>query len=233
MKVIFWDFDGTLVYSNPLWSGSVYKALKETDGGTKIRFEDIRKHMAYGFTWHTPNEDYKNITGDKWWDFMRRHFYGAYIKLGVPADIAAAAADKVKSIIVRTENYTLYDDTVYALKALRDKGFINVVLSNNYPELKEVLHKLDLLDFFDKVIVSALEGYNKPRMELFEIAKALYPNSQYYMIGDSISADIAGGNNAGMTTILVHRGFCGDADFCFDDLSSAVEYLINIGENQL
>ncbi len=81
MKVVFWDFDGTLVYSNPLWSGSVYKALKDTDSGTKICFEDIRKHMAY--------------------------------------------------------------------------GFINVVLSNNYPELRDILYKLGLFEFFDKRLIKS------------------------------------------------------------------------------
>lgn len=42
------------------------------------------------------------------------------------------------------------------------------------------------------------------------------------MIGDSIHADIAGGNNAGMTTILVHKGYSEKADFCFDDLRSVL-----------
>lgn len=61
MSVIFWDFDGTLAYSNSLWSGSVYKALQETDATTNVPFTDIKKHMQYGFTWHTPEQDYSNL----------------------------------------------------------------------------------------------------------------------------------------------------------------------------
>ncbi len=233
MKVIFWDFDGTLVYSNPLWSGSVYAALKETDGSTEVRFEDVRKHMAYGFTWHTPNEDYRNITGDRWWEFMRRHFYDSYIKLGVPENTACSAADKVRSIILKKENYTIYDDAVSALHTLKEKGFVNAVLSNNYPELEDILKRLGLRGYFDSVTVSAVEGYDKPRRELFEIAKSKYPDSRYYMIGDSEVADIAGGNSAGMTTILVHKDFCSEeADYCFDTLSSAADFLINQEENR-
>ena len=43
------------------------------------------------------------------------------------------------------------------------------------------------------------------------------------MIGDSVNADIIGGNNAGMTTILVHNGFNKNANYCFDDLHSIIK----------
>lgn len=70
MSVVFWDFDGTLVYSNSLWSNSVYSALKKTVPDTDIEFSEIRKCMATGFTWHTPNNDYTNLAGERWWHFM-------------------------------------------------------------------------------------------------------------------------------------------------------------------
>lgn len=34
MKILFWDFDGTLVHSGPLWSNNVYAALKTVDANT-------------------------------------------------------------------------------------------------------------------------------------------------------------------------------------------------------
>ena len=46
MSVVFWDFDGTLAYSESLWSGSVYKALLETDATTSVPFTDIKKHKS-------------------------------------------------------------------------------------------------------------------------------------------------------------------------------------------
>lgn len=47
------------------------------------------------------------------------------------------------------------------------------------------------------------------------------------MIGDSVNADIIGGNNAGMTTILVHRGNDENADHCVDDLEQIIEIMNN------
>lgn len=220
--VAFWDFDGTLVHSGPLWSSSVYNALKETDPNTQVLFEDVRKHMAYGFTWHTPNEDYHSLIGDKWWNFMNHHFYSTYIKLGVDEDTARIAAGKVRSIIKEKGNYVLYDDALEVLRWLKKSGIKNILLSNNYPDLEEVLGHLGLTECLDGIIVSALEGYDKPRSELFELAKKRFPAAKYFMIGDSVSADIIGGKNAGMTTILVHQGWNKTADDCCDDLRDIV-----------
>ena len=81
-----------------------------------------------------------------------------------------------------------------------------------------MVENLNLLHYFDNVIVSSVEGYDKPRNELFEIAKSIYPKSKYYMIGDSMNSDIVGGHNAGMTTVLVHNGYSEKADYCFENV---------------
>lgn len=223
--VAFWDFDGTLVHSGPLWSSSVYQALKETEPDTQVLFASIRKHMAYGFTWHTPDEDHRSLTGDRWWDFMNRHFYNTYIKLGVDEDAARIAARKVRNIIKKKENYSLYGDTLRVLHQLKNNGVINVLLSNNYPDLEEVLNLLGLTEHLDGSIVSALEGYDKPRLELFQIAKNRFPAAKYFMIGDSAGADVMGGKGAGMVTILVHQGWNESADYCCGDLSDIVPFI--------
>lgn len=219
MSIIFWDFDGTLVHSNSLWSSSVYNALKETERNTNVKFEDIRKCMAKGFTWHTPDNDYSKMTDEKWWDFMVNKIYEDYLSLGVNSSLARTSANRVPAIIKKPENYIIYDDAVYMLKNSMNNGNTNVLLSNNYPDLIDVLNSLDLTKYFDDILVSAQIGYDKPRKELFDYAKSKYPNESYVMIGDSVSADVTGGNNAGMTTIFVHNGYCDKADYCFDNLS--------------
>ncbi|MBR6650470.1 MAG: HAD family hydrolase [Clostridia bacterium] len=222
MKVICWDFDGTLVYSDHLWSSSVFRALNETVPKHNITFSDIRSCMATGFTWHTPYEDYSSMTGEKWWIFMNRHIYNSYLSLGIEPHLAKMATDRVRDIIKETKNYNLYPDTIAVLERARENGYKNVLLSNNYPDLIEVLDALDLTRYFDHLIISALEGYDKPRLEIFEIAKNLYPDGEYIMVGDNPCADVEGGKAAGMKTILVHKGYCDEADHCFDDLMSVL-----------
>lgn len=225
MAIIFWDFDGTLVYSNPLWSNTVYNSLKEVEPNTNVTFNEIRKCMARGFTWHTADEDFSDLIGDKWWDFMNNKIANDYISLGANSDKAAKAAALVRENIKKIENYTLYPDTIKALEKSIKKGYKNAILSNNYPDLIEVLDKLNITKYFDNIIVSANYGFDKPRKELFDIAKSLYPNEDYIMVGDSVSADIIGGNNAGMKTVLVHKGYNNNADYCCDDLMSIFDKL--------
>lgn len=219
MAVVFWDFDGTLVYSTPLWSNSVYSALKSVDCDTSVEFSDLRNCMATGFTWHTPENDYSEMTGEKWWDFMINKICNDYISLGVNGEDAQIAASRVPDIIKNTDNYILFDDTVSVLEKTIEKGYKNVLLSNNYPDLSDVVDQLGLSEYFDDIIVSSQIGYDKPRKEIFDYAKSKYPNEQYIMIGDNVIADIAGGNNAGMKTVLIHRGFNSSADICCDNLS--------------
>lgn len=224
MSIIYWDFDGTITYSNSLWSNNVYNSLKQIAPEITTEFTEIRKCMAKGFTWHTPDKDYTAFKNDKWWDFMNNKIVQDYISLGVDRDIAVKASLLVRENIKKVENYTLYDDAVSTLKMLKEKGHTNIILSNNYPDLIEVIEKLNISEYFDGYIVSAVEGYDKPRKELFDIAKEYNAGNQpMYMIGDSEGADIIGGSNAGMTTIFVHRGFSDKADYSCDTLEEIID----------
>lgn len=229
MSIIYWDFDGTITYSNPLWSGTVYDSLKQIAPDTGVEFAEIRKCMATGFTWHSPDNDYTAFKNDKWWDFMNDKIAQDYISLGIDKDLAVKAALLVRENIKKAESYTLYGDAVFTLKELKEHGHTNIILSNNYPDLTEVIKKLKLAEYFDGYVISAVEGYDKPRAELFDIAKKYNKEKlPMFMIGDSENADIIGGNNAGMTTIYVHRGISNKADYCCNTLKEIVEIIKEI-----
>ncbi len=220
MAIICWDFDGTLAYSESLWSKNVYKSICDNFPENTITFADIKKCMSTGFTWHTPNADFTDFTGDKWWDYMNAHFELSYIKLGVPKDLAKKSAENVRELIKNKDNYLLFEDTISTLEECEKLGHTNIILSNNFPDLAEVLRNLNIDKYFDKIIVSANYGYDKPRIELFNVVKSMYNNeNEFIMVGDNVNADIIGGNNAEMTTILVHKGECDYADYYFDNLS--------------
>lgn len=226
MKVFCWDFDGTLAFSKSLWTGSVFDALKavlpQVEDGL---YHEIRVHMRSGFPWHAPDMDHTLFVGEKWWAFMERHFCESYIKCGIAPEIAETAAKRVRSMIKQKSRYTLYEDAADTLRTVKEQGAANILVSNNYPDLGDILDQLGLSIYFDEVILSAVAGFNKPRRELFDLAKASYPNAEFIMIGDNVNADILGGKQSGMKTVLVHKGFSEHADHCFDDLRSVLSLL--------
>ena len=231
MSVVFWDFDGTLAHSVALWPRCGYEALKDTDESMLMDFEDFKKQLLYGgngFPWHCYDEDHSGHTGENFWKYLNAWYAECYIHFGVPEDIAINAAEKVREKLVNAENYGLYDDVVKSLAETKAMGHTNALLSNNYPELPEVMKGLGILEYFDGLVISGIEGYDKPRSELFDIAKSRFPSDSYYMVGDNPVADMLGGRNAGMTAILVHNGVHENADYCFDDLYSVVKLLKGI-----
>ena len=204
-KALFWDFDGTLVHSQVLWSSAVHRALRECCLDTAVTLEQIRGPMRTGFTWHTPEQDYTACTGQAWWERMSRRFCDIYTALGVEEPAAQRASARVRCLILNPDNYTLYTDAVDTLRLCREMGWRNFLLSNNYPELPAIVGALGITALFDGLVVSALAGWDKPRREIFDYARSLAGNpKRCVMIGDNPVADIAGARAAGMEAILVH-----------------------------
>lgn len=67
MAIIFWDFDGTLAYSNHLWSTTVYNSLKEAAPNSKIALDyislDIDEKTASNAA-QLVRKNIKNINGE-------------------------------------------------------------------------------------------------------------------------------------------------------------------------
>lgn len=220
-RILFWDFDGTLVYSPHLWSVSMYDSLKKQMPDYKGTIDDIRAAASGTVcSWDTGHKDYSQIMGMKWWDFTEKRFYEKYLELGIPEETAERAAQGVHREIIDPKRYKLFEDTVWALEESAKRGYHNYIISNNYPEMDQVMEQIGILSYFEDLIVSANVGIDKPDPEIFRIAfeKAGSP-SDCWMIGDNPRADMQGAKQAGMRTILVHRDVpCENADFILGTL---------------
>jgi len=225
-KALFWDFDGTLVYSPHLWTESAYKALKNHIADTDIRFEDIRPLTRTGFPWHTYANDHTALIGEAWWDYIVERFTEIYKELGVEDKVADDISRSIREIILDINNYNLYEDAVPTLKEAEKAGYSNYIVSNNYPELFDIAKNLGIEKWFKDFIVSGKIGYDKPRKEIYEYAikTAGYPEI-CYMIGDNPIADIKGAKEMGIPAILVHRESESEADYKFSSLKEILSVL--------
>lgn len=205
-KTIFWDFDGTLVYSEHLWSGSLYRSLQRYTSHKDITLDEIRPPMSHGFSWDFYYEDMHEITGEKWWDYTFEHILRVYKAVGITESEAKTLLPLFRKTLLEAENYHIYPDTISTLETLRSRGYRHFLLSNNYPELDITMEKIGLAKYFDGMVISAQVGYDKPRREIFEIAleKAGDPE-RCFMVGDNPQSDIKGAASIGIPAILVHN----------------------------
>lgn len=216
-KVLFWDFDGTLVYDNEAFPDALQKALKEQ--GFQVPKEETTAFIHGVNSRYFPEKAYPDKTGPLWWNTLWEHAEGFYAEHQIGREHWKELNENFRKHVIGFP-YTVYEDAKKTLARCLELGYQNYVISNNYPELPEVIAAFGLSDYFTDYFVSACIGYEKPRPELFGRAKAGTGFPQIcYMIGDNPVADVLGGKAAGMKTILVHRTCDSEADYQCQELA--------------
>jgi putative hydrolase of the HAD superfamily len=105
----------------------------------------------------------------------------------------------------RHDNFSLYEDALPVLAALRRRGLRIGLISNGQRDLAEfaVHHALDV----DVTVGSLTHGRIKPHPSIFETALAaleIEPD-EAVMVGDSYEDDVRGARALGIRAILVDR----------------------------
>jgi HAD superfamily hydrolase (TIGR01549 family) len=116
----------------------------------------------------------------------------------------------LKSMYRITQAYwKVEEDARPTLQRLREQGYRLGIISNaaDDPDVQTLVDKAGLRSYFEVILSSAAVGLRKPHPEIFKIAlKALEtPPARAAMIGDTLEADILGGQQAGMFTIWITR----------------------------
>lgn len=107
----------------------------------------------------------------------------------------------------RRDAWRIFPDALPALQSLRAAGFRLGIISNWDSRLPTLLETLDLARWFEPIVVSAIEGIEKPDPEIFARAarRAGVDAKTVVYIGDSVRFDVNGARGAGMIPLLVRR----------------------------
>jgi putative hydrolase of the HAD superfamily len=128
---------------------------------------------------------------------------------GVPRDaaLAARAVQPLREAFRDPASWRVFDDVVPALEALRRSGARLAIVSNWDSSLPGLLDRLDLTSWFDAIVVSHLEGMEKPRPELFlrAVARLGGTPGEALHVGDVPELDEAGARAAGIASVIVDR----------------------------
>lgn len=224
-KVIFWDFDGTLVHANTSFADALAAAL----AGYHKPVEDcaLKAFLESACSWHRPERAYPDRTGERWWKDLLDRLRVFCNSLGVEERDVGRICEQFRAHVLRFA-YQPYEDARDILAYCQASGYEQYVLSNNFPELVQAARRVRLDAWIDGYFLSSNIGYEKPRVELFQYAaRQTNQPDVCYMIGDNPIADMQGGKEAGFRTILVHHPHgCADADAVCDrliDIRSVLE----------
>lgn len=103
--------------------------------------------------------------------------------------------------------YTVFDDVLDTLAALKARGIPIVVLSNWDYSLHRVLRAFNLTPWFDHVFASLEFGPEKPEPELFQAVenRTGYSGHEILHVGDNALDDLHGALSAGWRGALIDR----------------------------
>jgi putative hydrolase of the HAD superfamily len=208
VAAVTFDAGGTMIYCDP--SPAEIYACELSRLGRRVHAEEVgpvfRDSWAEMQRRTEPGKDrYTSTPGGEraWWgefvrDVLRRLDHDAeWEPLLENLFIAFGDADAWK----------IFPETIGVLENLRHAGARLAVISNWDRRLPRILQTLELIDKFDVVTVSAIEGVEKPAPEIFvsTVSKLGVPKASTIHVGDSPLEDYTGAENAGLTPILVDR----------------------------
>jgi putative hydrolase of the HAD superfamily len=227
MKLLIWDFDGTLGYrAGGMWSAALFEVVQQEAPSIPCTLDQLRPYLQSGFPWHTPERPHPDLgSANRWWQALFPVFEHAFEGLGFDPPRAHALAHRVRAAYVRPDRWRLYADTLPALDALLARGWSHTVLSNHVPELHQIIAQLDLAPRLVRVFCSAETGYEKPHPEAFRLVLRAFPDATHvWMIGDSLQADVVGARAVGLPAVLVRR-LDARAERCCGSLSELVDLI--------
>ena len=208
IRFVYFDAGGTLIAPSPS-VGAVYAAagrphgLKVSDAGMDAAFRaEWPAHAAsLGIRVLSRGLDDESTRG--WW---RALVYQVLERVGFEGDQEACFLACYEAFALPSA-WRIFEDTLPALEALAAKGLPMGVLSNWDYRLAPLLDALDLSRWFGPVLISALEGVEKPDPEIFLRAAqrvGLTPAEIAY-VGDHPSLDLDPALALGMQAFLIDR----------------------------
>jgi putative hydrolase of the HAD superfamily len=210
--VVLFDAGDTLIGPRESF-GAVYARVLRTLG-VDLPGAGLERGLRTGWAEfnrnHEPGKDrYRTYAGGEaeyWLRFIERtltHTPGAPTDSGLPR----RALEPLRDAFRDPHAWIVFPDVVPALVELRAMGVRMGVVSNWDSRLPKLLDQLGLAPYFGAVVVSHLEGIEKPSPEIFlrAVERLGGTPATTLHVGDVPELDEAGARAAGLTSVLIDR----------------------------
>ena len=146
-------------------------------------------------------------------EVKRRRFALLFEWLGVERDVEAVRLYYEK---VLGETHVFYEGAEQFLKDVYGKYRLYIVSNGTTAVQNGRIASAGIADYFEGIFLSEEIGYVKPQREFFDVCCSQIPGfdaNDAIILGDSLTSDIQGGINAGITTCWFNpKGKEGRAD---------------------
>ena len=217
IKAVSFDFYNTLVQFWPPLEEIQQAACHEL--GLTVQGEAITRGYAVAdVLFNRENEDHplSNRSEEE-----RLEFFGRYEQLiletagiSVSIDLAQRVWKMAMSV---PKDFVPFNDTVPALKQLRDLGYKVGVITNLRRDLSQLCQDVGLSPYLDFTVSSEEVGIEKPHPPIFMAAlkRMGAAPEEVVHVGDQLRSDVMGALGVGMQAVLIDRsGYGPDAVDC-------------------
>jgi HAD superfamily hydrolase (TIGR01549 family) len=203
---VFFDAGETLVHPHPSFPDLLAAVLRRegqpvTAAAVRERagivFERFRRAAEANERWTTSPER------------SRAFWLGVYeaflADLGIPG--GDGVVERIYETFTDLANYRLFEDVPPVLERLAAAGLVLGVISNFEEWLERLLEELGVRERFSVLVISGLEGIEKPDPRIFLLAAeraGVSPQESVY-VGDDPGFDVGPAAGVGMRPILIDR----------------------------
>lgn len=194
IKVILWDVDGTLLDFKKAEYAAIKKCFEIFNLG-ECTDEMIGRY---------------SVINRKYWEKLERGeitkpevLVNRFVDFFRTENIQADCAEEFNMEYQKQlgETICFCDNSYELLQSLKGKVKQYAVTNGTKQAQDRKLQKSGLIDIFEGVFISEVVGYEKPGIGFFEHVLeqiGTYEKDEIMIVGDSLTSDMQGGNNAGI-----------------------------------
>lgn len=196
MKILLWDIDGTLLDFGAAETVAIRKCFEIFEMG------ECTDEML---------DSYKKINRSYWEklergemskpDILVGRFHDFFEQYGL--DVSKAPAFNLEYQVRLGDTVCFQPNGLETVQALKGKILQYAVTNGTKIAQERKLKNSGLDELLDGVFISDIIGVEKPDVRFFdEVFRVIGPvdKSEVLIVGDSLTSDILGGNNAGIVT---------------------------------